>query len=81
MSIPDHTPGLRIDSFVAKPRTAICNPLPQVLREEKARLVAKDEALAAKFKQLQEEMIRLQVTLLTDLSKPILTTTIRPSSM
>ena len=35
----------------------------QVLRNEKESLVKKDQALAAKFKQFQEEMIRLQVTL------------------
>ena len=37
------------------------HPIAQVLREEKERLVKKDQALAAKFKQFQEEIIRLQV--------------------
>ena len=39
----------------------------QVLKEEKERLVKKDQALAAKFKQFQEEMIRLQVNLFSDI--------------
>ena len=43
------------------------HPIAQVLREEKERLVKKDQALAAKFKQFQEEMIRLQVNLFSDI--------------
>ena len=33
----------------------------QVLREEKEKLVRRDKSLAVKFKQFQEEMVRLQV--------------------
>ena len=33
----------------------------QVLREEKEKLVRRDKGLAVKFKQFQEEMVRLQV--------------------
>ena len=77
-SYPDH--------FNIKNRFVIVSiGLSQVLREEKEMLVKKDQALAAKFKQFQEEMIRLQVALVSDISSTLIrtatTTTTTPSSM